>query len=170
MSIELLFDPQDLTVAGRVTLAPHEVDVPSGDPHALNNPDLSQVQGLDIKYWKVFPPQAGGQVVPMAAQEQAAWDAKVAADLLASQRAQAETDVTSTIDLGKLDRAVADIIINQLNLHTTWENAFAAAVAGAATLAALKIAVAAITSVPTVTLAQAKTAIINDIASGGEGD
>jgi len=169
MSSEIDYLPSDPTVANRVSGYIPFVDVPSGAPNTLVNADLSQVLNIVAQqYWKADV--ANHAVIPMTTQEQAAWDAKLAADLLASQRTAAQADIVSTSDLGKLERAVADIIINQLNLHTTWENALAAAVAGAATLAALKTAVAAITPVPTVTLAQAKAAIVNDIGSGGEGD
>jgi hypothetical protein len=170
MSIELSFDAQDLTVAGRVTVAPHEVDVPSGASNVLNNPDLSQVAGLDIKYWKVFPPQVGGQVVPMAAQEQAAWDAKLAADLLAAQKASAKGIIEGSVDLGKLARAEVDIIIQQFNLHTVEENTLLAAVAAATSLSDLKTRCALITQVATATLSGAKTAVEADIDSGGEGN
>jgi len=163
MSSEASYNPSDPTVPNVVTNW-GEVDVPTGNPNTLNNPNTSAVNGIVVPYTcKV----SGSSIIPFTDQDQTNWNAAVAAGILAQQRTLAENEVTTSADIGKLERAVADIIINQLNLHTAWENAFASAVAGAATLGALKTSVAAITPVPTVTLAQAKTAIISDIASGG---
>jgi hypothetical protein len=53
MSIEINFNPNSFPIPGIITQGPHEVDFPSGDPNSINNPDLSQVQGLDQSLWKV---------------------------------------------------------------------------------------------------------------------
>lgn len=61
MSTELSFDPQSIPVPGIIVEGPHEVDLPSGFPNTLNNPNLDAVAGLDQQFWKVL----NGQVVPM---------------------------------------------------------------------------------------------------------
>jgi len=170
MSWEATYNPSDSVVPNVVT-AWTQVDVPTHNPNTINNPDISQM-GTD--YQHITPvgnsKVVGNAIVPFSANDQTAWNSAQASALNTAQRSQAQADLVSTSDLGKLIRAVADIIVNQLNLHTTWEASLAAAVAAAASLSDLKTRVAAITPVPSVTLAQAKTAILNDIAAGTEGD
>jgi hypothetical protein len=71
-----------------------------------------------------------------------------------------------TTQHGKAYRAVATVLVDEENAIRSWLTDFKAAVAGAATLAALKTAVAALPNMPARTLAQAKTAVQNAINSG----
>lgn len=152
-------------------------------PNAINNPDISGVATLSQQYWKVV----GTSVLSMTAQEIAAVDAANAAATNLSQRSEAQANVTSPLAIGKLERAAVDIIIQEFNKHktfedglssatSTWITTFLAAVAAASSLADLKTRIAAMAAfappatIATATLSGAKTAIINDIASGGEGD
>ena len=63
-------------------------------------------------------------------------------------------------------RALLAVIIDEMNLHALKINAILDAVDGAATLAALKTAVAAIPDHPQRTLAQLRTAVLNKIDTG----
>ena len=67
---------------------------------------------------------------------------------------------------GKAYRAVASVLVDEENDIRSWITQFKAAVAGAATLAALKTAVAGLPNMPARTLAQAKTAVQNAINGG----
>lgn len=56
MSNIVLFDPNDVTVAGRVTSYLVSVNTPDYE-HIVNklvNPNLSAVSGVEEKYWKVY--------------------------------------------------------------------------------------------------------------------
>ena len=66
-----------------------------------------------------------------------------------------------------VDRAIVLAAIDEINLLRTWITDFKVAVAGAASLAALKTAVAALPAVPQRTAVQAKSAIEDKIESGG---
>ncbi len=84
-------------------------------------------------------------------------------------RTVAKADVASSTDApAKVHRAVASVLIDELNILRLWITDFKAAVAAATSLADLKTRVAAITpaSLPARTLAQAKTAIAAAIDSG----
>ena len=63
-------------------------------------------------------------------------------------------------------RALLLIVLDEFNLHSAKTNAILTAIDNAATLAALKTAVAAITDLPTRTAAQLRTAIQNKIDAG----
>lgn len=60
-------------------------------------------------------------------------------------------------------RAVASIMVDEINALRDWVTSFKAAVAAATSLADLKTRVAALNDLPDRTLAQAKTAFINKI-------
>lgn len=79
---------------------------------------------------------------------------------------QAKTYMVATTDLGKSYRAVANIMVEEINAVREWTVSLKAAVAAATTLADLKTRVAALPDLPDRTLAQAKTAFINAINGG----
>lgn len=162
MSTELFFDPNSSPVVGIVTAYPVPVDVPSGAQNALLNPDLSQVAGIAQTYWKV----ANRVVVPMTGPEKVAYDAAIATALTSSQRSSAQIIIQSASDQGKVLRAEADVLLSEINILREWIASFKTAVAAATTLANLKTGVAALPDMPDRTLAQAKTAILNEISAG----
>lgn len=162
MSYEATYNPSDPTVPNVVT-AWSEVDVPTGNANTLNNPDTSQVNGIVVPYTCKI---SVSSVIPFTAQNTTNWAAAqaIAANLI--ERSSSESDVTSSSDLGKLERAAVDQLLIQLNAHTTFETSLLAAIAAATNLANLQTRCAALNTPNQITLAQAKTAIINDEASG----
>jgi hypothetical protein len=82
-------------------------------------------------------------------------------------RAPALTTLNSATDPpGKLARATAAVLVDELNDIREWIAAFKVQVAASTTLADLKTRVAALPNMPDRTLAQAKTAIGNKISTG----
>lgn len=85
------------------------------------------------------------------------------AALTAAQRAYAIALLTSTDPAAKALRAIMlgliDTTVGELNLLREWVESFKTAVAGAASLAALKTAVAALPAMPDRTLSGAVTAV-----------
>lgn len=89
----------------------------------------------------------------------------------AAQLTQIERDVAKALFLltngeGISKRVVASILLDEINSLRQWITDFKAAVAGAATLAALKTAVAALPNMPARTMGQAKTAYNNRADDG----
>ena len=170
MSYEATYNPLDPIVAN-VVIAWNEVDVPTGNPNTINNPDISLVGGT---YQTIQPVNncivSGNQIIPFTTQQQTNWNTAIAAAVLAGQKTAAETDITSPADIGKLERAAVDQLLTQLNAHTNFETSLLAAIAAASSLVNLQSRCAGLTTPSQVTLSQAKTAIINEISSGGEGD
>lgn len=118
------------------------------DPPWLFNPDMSPVAGVPHKYWKL----TGDTLSEMSSGEKAAVDAAqltAVRDAAAAQLDQQE-DIL---------RAFMLLVLDEFNAHTAKINAILTAVDNAATLAALKTAVAAIADQPTRTEAQLKAAI-----------
>lgn len=80
---------------------------------------------------------------------------------------QADGAFTAQTEGAMRDRAIVLTAIDEINILRDWITQFKIAVAGAATLAALKTAVANLPNLPQRTAQQAKTAITNKINSGG---
>ena len=78
MSDVVQYDPDDATVAGRVTLHRRSVNTPdwSGQPNTLVNPDLSALSAVPLKYWK----ESTATIVEMTQGEKDAVDAIVVPD------------------------------------------------------------------------------------------
>jgi len=169
MSAEATYNPIDPTVPNVVTGWSPSIDSPTGNPNTINNPDTSQVGGNVVPYACTVN-VASHAIVPFTAQQQAAWSSAQATAQNLIERAAAQFILNSSTELGKLERATADVLIGEINAIREWIVSFKVAVAGAGTLAALKTAVAALPDMPDRTLAQAKTAISNEIAAGTEGD
>jgi hypothetical protein len=94
------------------------------------------------------------------AQVSAAVTAYVVPTEVEELRAQAKDHLTLNPSAEmKLLRATVGIMVDEINVLREWLTSFQAAVAAAATLAALKTSVAALTALPDRTLAQAKTAL-----------
>ena len=112
-------------------------------------PDLSAVAGFANKYWTI----TGDIVTLMTASQRAAVDA---AELSAAR----DTTASNLDGLENIHRAAMLVILDEVNLHAQrFSTDFKAAVAGAATLAALKTSVSAIPDVPQRSIAQLKTAL-----------
>lgn len=104
----------------------------------------------------------------------AAWLATVdpasfedAANETTELRAEADAIMqTGTEAQAKLFRAVASVLVDELNSIRQWITSFKAATAAATSLNDFKTRVAALGNMPDRTLAQAKTAITNTLNSG----
>lgn len=81
-------------------------------------------------------------------------------------KTEAKAFMVVTTDLGKSYRAVADIMVDEVNSLRGWITDFKAAVSAASSLADLKTRVAALPNLPDRTLSQAKTAFINAVNGG----
>lgn len=162
MSSIVYYNPSSSPVAGAITDYQPLIDVPPSSGNFISNPNLSAVISTDRKYWKV----SAGAVVLMTGPEQASIDAAEAAALTTSQRAGAQAIVASTSAEGKLIRASDDVILSEINTLRQWIVAFKVQVAATTNLANLQTRVAALPDMPDRTLAQAKTAIINELAAG----
>lgn len=81
-------------------------------------------------------------------------------------RTEAEGEVTAVTNRGKVLRALAAVLVDEINILRGWLVSFKAEVAAATNLADLKTRVAGLPNTPDRTLAQAKTAVANKISSG----
>lgn len=89
-----------------------------------------------------------------------------AASALTVLRGEAKSILTTAGGAGKLQRAVAAVLVDEINSLRQWLASFKAEVAAATSLADLKTRVAGLPNMPDRTLAQAKTAIENKLDSG----
>lgn len=112
--------------------------------------------------WSTIPQQyrewTGTAVEEMTGPE------KVAVDLAALE-ASRDSIVQQLDQQEDILRAFAGLLVDELNAHTERTNALLAAIDGAASLAALKTAVAGISDLPTRTLQQLRTAIRSKIGT-----
>lgn len=129
-------------------------------PHVVFNPDLTAVAGTPRKYWKLVL----GAVEAMTAQERTNKDTAIAVAALTALRAEA----VALIDSGEgIDRrALADMVVSELNNIRQWLAAFKVEVAASSSLADLKARVASLPNMPDRTLSQARTAYKNSISNG----
>lgn len=88
------------------------------------------------------------------------------AQLTARVRSAGITVLSAQSEYSILQRAVADVIKDEINILRQWEMSFKAAVAASGTLAALKTNVAALPNLPDRNLGQLRTAITDRINSG----
>ena len=100
----------------------------------------------------------------LAAVTQAQVDTYYDALRVAAGTALINTDHGGT---GKVLRAVAKLVVDEINILREWEVSLQAAVAAATSLADLKTRVAALPTLADRTLAQAKTAIVAALAAAG---
>lgn len=132
-------------------------DFPEAD--WFHNPDVSAVYPVvPQKYWRV----GTNPVEEMDAGQKAAVDSAETAAALASAKATADAAIDG-LD-GYEARALAKLMLDEINNLRQWITSFKAAVAAAGSLTALKNNVAALPNTPDRTLAQAKTAYKNLIA------
>ena len=123
-----------------------------------------------------FQPSATAPQIATANGIVAAFNWSAGADLTAIAQ-EAKAAATASIDSGQLQtgvslerlvRSLALMVLDEFNLHTTFESALLAASASATTLADLKTRVAAITPIGQRTPAQLVTAIKAKIALTAE--
>lgn len=81
-------------------------------------------------------------------------------------RSLGQAEVTAISERGKVLRAMAAVLVDEINSLRQWLVSFKAEVAAATSLANLQTRVAALPNMPDRTLAQAKTAITNKLNSG----
>lgn len=133
-------------------------DFPDSD--WFHDPDVSAVAGLPLRYWQVGtnPVQAMTQI------ERDAVDAAIAA---AQKAAAREAAVTALDGLGGYElRAIAAILIDEINNLRQWDSGLKAAFQANTTVANIRTAVLALPNMPDRKLSQAKTAYSNAISSG----
>lgn len=160
----VIFDPLDPVVPRRVMSYLRSVNTPdyAGNPNVLINPDLSVVAGVPFVYWK----ESVGTVVAMTPQERVDLDNSLATSLNIDQRNQAKSTIDTSMPDGKVLRAFADIVKDEINILRQWLTDFQTAVAAANNLADLKTSVSALPSLPARDLSQLKTTIADRIDSG----
>lgn len=164
MARVVIFDPN--ATPQRVLQVLDSVSSPdfAGRNDVVIEPDLSLVQasGFTSLYWK----HETGAIVAMTAGERSALDAQILEALTLSVRDRGKAIVDALSDSGILQRALADIVKDELNILRGWIVSFKSEVALAITLADLKVRVAALPDLPDRTLSQLRTAIKNRIDSG----
>lgn len=138
------------------------VNTPSYSGNVLVNPDLSAVTGQPLKYWK----HVAGAIQLMTQGERDAVDAAIQAALVASTRTGAKAAIVGLAANPMVLRAIASIVVDELNDIREWIVSFKAATAAATSLANLQTMVAALPNMADRTLAQVKTAIQNKIDGG----
>jgi len=148
-------------------------------PTAIARVDWRAVDRLDgqgpvLTFWNVAklgaqPSQQTLEDIEALAGYQTFWSqAQIDARALSDSRTAASTSVTSGTDYrDKVARAIVQEAVDEINLLREWIMSFKAAVAAATSLANLQTRVAALSDLPDRTLAQAKTAITNNITNGG---
>lgn len=162
MSSALYYDPNSSPVAGIVTRFEPSVDVPPNLPNTISNANLSAVAGVVQSEWKVV----NGAVVAMTQGDKDAIAADNAAKLLAGQRAEAVLNLNTHEGIGKLQRSVADVTVNQFNILTNWMIQTNVNIAAATSLANLQTRQSSNPAPSTITLSQVKTAITNNVTGG----
>jgi hypothetical protein len=118
----------------------------------IHEPNLSAVSGFASKYWNI----SGDVVTLMSEAERAAVDASDMGALRDSISEKIESQQS-------YERAFAEILLDELNMHAARVNAILNAIDNGSSLASIKTAVAAIADVPTRTLAQLRTALRNKL-------
>jgi len=112
------------------------------------DPDLSAVTGFDSRYWIV----TGDTVALLSESERQALDLADEASRLDTLAAEIEQQQT-------IMRALAEVLLDELNRHALKMNALLDGIDGASNLAAMKAAAGAITDHPTRTLRELRDAI-----------
>lgn len=112
----------------------------------------------------------GQSPVPTDAELQAAYDEVLPINAALTNTRQREDAVDSINispqSIGKVLRAEAAVLVDELNSLRQWIESFKSEVAATSSLANFQTRVAGLPNMPDRTLAQAKTAIINKINSG----
>lgn len=128
----------------------------------IENPNLSALSGIAQVYWK----HLSGSFVEMNQAEKDVVNAEIAAAIIAAMHSGGKIILDAASDSGIIQRAVADIARDEINILRQWLASFKIEVAAATNLADLKTRVATLPATPDRTLAQLRTAIKNRIDSG----
>ena len=133
-------------------------DFPSAD--WFHDPDVSAVSGVPLKYWRV----GTNPVEEMNQTEKDAVDAAATAAALLA----AKSEASSVIDgrTGYQLRALAKLLVDEINIMRQWDASLKTAFANNSTLGTIRTAVDALPNTPDRTLAQAKTAYKNLLSNG----
>lgn len=126
------------------------------EPTWKANPDMSQVAGVDPRFWKWDA--VNDRPIPMTAPEQAA----ATATALSAARDGAAERLTQTEDI---TRAFMLLVLDEFNAHTAKVNAILDAIDAAASLAGLKTAIGLLADLPSRTEQQLRTAIRNKLGT-----
>jgi hypothetical protein len=134
-------------------------------------PGLYAVGSWTDKQTWIFTPAAGATApqIAAAANAIAAFDIGDAAQAVwqnLKDRATAAATIDALHAEAKALRAVASVLIDELNAVRQWLVAFKAATAASTNYATLKSGIGGLSNMPDRTLAQAKTAIQNAINAG----
>lgn len=113
-------------------------------------------------YWR----HDTGTIRDMDTAEKLALDAEIAAEQLAARRAGGQAQMTNPGPLGVSKRAIAEVMIREVNIIRGWITDYKVEVAAATSLADLQARVAAMPDLDDRTLAQAKTAYDNICGDG----
>ena len=129
----------------------------AGRTDYITNADLSTVAGVPQKYWKVV----NRTLLPFTAQEQTDYEAEIALEALTNSRASA-VDKIDGLDGVEL-RAIAGILLDEVNDPRQWITNFKIQAAAASNFTDLKTRIASLPNLPDRTLAQARTAYKNKV-------
>lgn len=133
---------------------------PNASP--LSDFRVRSINGVEtIEFWSVA---LGAE--PSQATLDAVTQGQIDSSTLTKAYTRAKALLTSDDDISRKDKAVLLTILDELNLHATKINDILTAIDGAATLAAMKTAIAAINDYPQRTAAQLRTAANNKIDAG----
>ena len=123
-------------------------DLPEVQSNYIEEPDLSAVTGVEVKYWKIT-----GDVINEMTQAE-----KDTVDL--ADRTALRDGIAAELDqLEGIMRAFALTLLDELNLHAAKITAILAAAENANNLASFKTAMNAITDMPQRTIGQLKNAL-----------
>lgn len=132
---------------------PHDPTYPvEPNEGALKDPSLADVAGQPLRYWK----HVSGAIQLMTQAERDAVDAAIASADQAAAKLSAKSNIDGNVGYDK--RALASIMVNEINSLREWIVSFKAAAAAATSLADLQTRVATLPDMPDRTLAQAKAA------------
>ena len=126
--------------------------------------DWTITEDAGVTYISYWSGRLGQQ--PSQATIDAVTQAQIDAAKALKYRIAAKLSLAATKAEAAVDRALLLIVLDEFNLHSAKTNAILTAIDNAATLAALKTAVAAIADLPTRTVGQLRTAIQNKIDAG----
>lgn len=126
------------------------------EPEWKHNPDMSQVAGVERRFWKW---DAGTErPIPQTAGEQTA-------TIAAALSAQRDAAIAQIDNVEDVLRQVIVLFVAEFNAHTDRTNAILDAIDGASNLSQLKTSIGAIADLPTRSLAQLRTIIRNGMGS-----
>lgn len=128
-----------------------------GQANVLINPDLANVAGWAVKYWK----HVAGELQLMTQAERDAVDAAEAAAIIAAAKNAAKNLYDALDSMGRVIRATSKLTVDELNIIRQWITDFKAQTAAATNLSNFQSRVASLPNLPDRTYAQAKTSIGN---------